>query len=133
MPLKSVDSVNLKSRNREHPLKLHEFAVLCFGHVTWLMCPPLALAFRSCWHIMLLSWTSRVHLSSTILQDRAVSARPTFRTAMAPKRKTATASAKAEAPAVKKTKAPKKAEAEKAAGPAVTSDGTKLSLIIEAW
>ena len=92
-----------------------------------------ALAFRSCWHTMLLSWASKVQPLSALVQDRAVSARSAYRTAMAPKRKAATASAKGEALAVKKTKAPKKAEAERIAVPAATSDGTKLSLIIEAW
>ena len=51
------------------------------------------------------------------------------RAAMAPKRKTAIA-VKAEKPAVKKTKTPKKEEDKKVAAAA---DGSKLSLIIEAW
>ena len=54
------------------------------------------------------------------------------RAAMAPKRKAATA-VKAEKPAVKKTKTPKKEEDKKVAAAVSTSDGSKLSLIIEAW
>lgn len=54
------------------------------------------------------------------------------RAAMAPKRKAANA-VKAEKPAVKKTKLPKMEEDKKVAAAAATSDGSKLSLIIEAW
>jgi len=51
---------------------------------------------------------------------------------MAPKRKAANA-VKAEKPAVKKTKTRKMEEDKKVAAAAATSDGSKLSLIIEAW
>ena len=90
-------------------------------------------ASQSCSQTMLLSWTSRVQPFSALLQGRAASVRLAFNSTMAPKRKAAVAPAKTEAPAAKKTKAPKKANAEKSATPAATSDGRKLSLIIEAW
>ena len=52
---------------------------------------------------------------------------------MAPKRKAALAAKTEEAAAVKKTRAPKKAQTEKVVPAAANSDGRKLSLIIEAW
>ncbi len=52
--------------------------------------------------------------------------------AMAPKRKAASAS-KADKIAPKKFKAPQMAEADNGEPVATTSDGRKLSLIIEAW